>query len=220
MLRKKQLNTFNTLINKNQHIVSTENSHSIYFFFKKFLSVYDNIKLLFVKIYSFFIPCPEKYSKFCFLIIFILTYIHTRIILSIISSLSTLINLSASFLGMTILSWGGNIGDTVNASVATKLNAVELLTTSILGSQVMNLQICLGLPWLISIIRNFYYNGYMVLDFGDKNPLKYFFPLFLVVLASVFVMTLFNVNLNKKSGTCLIFIYTFYLVYEFKNNFQ
>ena len=121
---------------------------------------------------------------------------------------------------MTILSWGGNIGDTVNASVATKLNAVELLTTSILGSQVMNLQICLGLPWLISIIRNFYYNGYLVLDFGDKNPLKYFFPLFLVVLASVFVMTLFNVNLNKKSGTCLIFIYTFYLVYEFKNNFQ
>jgi Ca2+/Na+ antiporter len=214
MLRKKQL-FFN-----DENTVSTKNSHTIYFYFKKLLTIYDNIKKLLVSIYSYFIPCPQKYSIFCFVIIFVLTYIHTQIILSVIATLSSLINLTASFLGMTILSWAGNVGDTVNASVATKLNAVELLTTTILGTQVMNLQICLGIPWLISILKNYYYNGRMILDFKDKNPLNYFLPLFLVVLASIFVLTLFNVNLNRRSGICLILIYIIYLVYEFKHNFQ
>jgi Ca2+/Na+ antiporter len=131
-----------------------------------------------------------------------------------------MVNMSASFLCMTLLSWGGNVGDTINATVATKLKAVDLLTTTIIGSQVMNLQICLGLPWLISIIKNYYYEGSMVIDFGDRNPLKYFFPLFLVVLAAIFVMTLFNVNLNRRSGICLIVIYLTYLVYEFNHNFK
>ena len=143
------------------------------------------------------------------LIIFILTYIHTRIILSIISSLSTLINLSASFLGMTILSWGGNIGDTVNASVATKLNAVELLTTSILGSQVMNLQICLGVPWFISIIKTYFSKGLLQINFGERKPMKFLLPLFFTVLISIFIFMFFNLKLNRKSGTCLIILYSF-----------
>lgn len=174
-----------------------------------------------VYLYSFIIPNPEERSALCFLFIMFLTYLHTRLTIFLIENLSSLVKLTASFLGMTLLSWGGNVGDTINASVATKIQAADLLTTSILGSQVINLQLCLGLPWMISIVRNYYEKGEpLVLNFGHRNPLKFLLPLFIVVLVSIFIMTVFQTNLNKKSGICLILIYIIYLAYEFDHNMQ
>lgn len=55
-------------------------------------------------------------------------------------------------MGLTVASWAGNVGDILNASVAAKNKKTELATSSIIGSQIMNLQICLGLPWMLAIL--------------------------------------------------------------------
>jgi len=154
--------------------------------------------------------------------IIFLTYLHTRLTLIIVGNLSSLININSSFLGITLLSLSGNVGDTINASIAAKLNAPDILTSSILGSQVINLQLCLGLPWMIYILKNYFTNKPPIIYFGFKNqnPLKFCLPLFLVVMASIFILTVCNLNLNKKNGICLIFIYVCYLIYEFDHNLK
>lgn len=57
--------------------------------------------------------------------------------------------MSPAFVGLTIASWGGNIQgifklqlfiiDILNASLAAKNKKTELATSSIIGSQIMNL---------------------------------------------------------------------------------
>lgn len=186
----------------------------------KILNIYERIKDKVITIYSCIIPNSQKYPKFCFLIITLCTFLHSKITIFIIEKMSKNISISAPFLALTLISWSGNISDTINASVASKLNASELLTTSIIGSQIMNLQVCLGVPWLISIFTELFSknNHKPVINFGTKDPFIYLIPLFAVVLSSILILSLFKVKLNKKSGICLICVYIFYLIYEYNIN--
>lgn len=181
-------------------------------------NIYNAIKDKIVMIYSYLIPDSNNRPVICFLFLIAYTFLHSKVILLAIESLSDITKLTASFLGMTIISWAGNVGDALNASVATKLKAADLLTTSILGSQIFNLQICLGVPWLFAIIKGKFGNINYTLDFGKKQPLKYLLTLFIVVLIAVFILTLCGLRLNRKSGLFLTIIYLVYLVYEFKIN--
>lgn len=147
-----------------------------------------------------------------------MTFLHTSVVIQLIELLSAFTNIKASFLGMTLISWASSIGDTINATIATKIRAPGLLTSSILGSQVVNMQLCLGVPWLISILKNKYNGKPSVINFGNKNPFKFLLPLFIVVLTSIFIMIISKVNLNKKSGTCLIILYFIYLFFEIDLN--
>jgi Ca2+/Na+ antiporter len=183
-----------------------------------FFSMIELIKQIYKKFYSIILPDLRNYPLIGFLLIIFITFIHTSITIQLIQFLSVVTHIKASFLGMTLISWAGSIGDTINATVAAKLRAADLLTTSILGSQVVNLQICLGLPWLISILNNEYYGKPTLINFEKKSPLKYLLPLFIIVLGSIFIMTFFNVNLNKKSGVCLIILYFAYLFLEIDIN--
>ncbi len=168
--------------------------------------------------YSYFLPNINNCPLITFSLIILITFLHTSITISAINFLSIATHIKASFLGMTLISWSGSIGDTINASVATKLRKPGLLSTSILGSQVVNLQICLGLPWLISILKNQISGKPTIINFGNKHPLKFLLPLFFIVMTSIFILSLFNVNLNKKSGLCLIFLYFVYLFIEIQLN--
>jgi Ca2+/Na+ antiporter len=128
--------------------------------------------------------------------------------------LSEYTNLSTSFLGMTLISWGNNIGDTINACVAAKLGKVDLMIASILGTQILNLQFCLGFPWFISTLMT---SGLQIMV-SDNNTFKFFATVFFVVLATVLSLTMFGMKLNRVTGFILVIIYLVYITYEFKNN--
>lgn len=185
-----------------------------------YMNILNKIKNKIVSIYSYFLPDINICPVICFVFLIAYTFLHTKVILLAIESLSDITKINSSFLGMTILSWAGNISDALNASAATKLKSADLLTTGILGSQILNLQICLGVPWLLSIIKGKFSDINYTLDFGQRQSLKYLFSLFIVVFASIFIFTLFGARLNRKSGFCLTVIYFTYLIYEFKINLQ
>jgi Ca2+/Na+ antiporter len=137
----------------------------------------------------------------------------------LVEDVSNRTGISASFFGITLISWAGNVGDSINASMATKAKKVDLLTTGILASQIMNLQICLGLPWIIAMINKKIENkGQLLIDFDKENVIKLFIPLIFVVLISVFIIFVFSRVLNKNSGFCLIIVYVVYFVYESFNS--
>ena len=170
-------------------------------------------------IYYFILPRVEKYPFVCFILTLLIAFYHSKFIVNLVEDVSNKTGVSASFFGITLISWAGNVGDSINASMATKAQKVDLLTTGILASQIMNLQISLGVPWIIAMINNKIENkGDLLIDFGKENVIKLFLPLLFVVLVSVFVIFLFSRMLNKNSGFCLMMIYVAYFVYESFNS--
>jgi Ca2+/Na+ antiporter len=166
-------------------------------------------------IYYYILPGVEKYPFICFVLTLVIAFFHSKFIVNLVEDVSERTGISASFFGITLISWAGNVGDSINASTATKAQKVDLLTTGILASQIMNLQLCLGLPWIFAMINKKIENkGQMVIDFGKENVIKLFLPLLFVVCMSVFIIIIFSRVLNRKSGFCLMMIYVVYFVYE------
>lgn len=169
-------------------------------------------------IYYYILPSIDKYPFIALIIILLIAYYHSKFVVSLVEDVSDKTNIAASFFGITLISWAGNVGDSINASVAAKAKKVDILTTSILASQIMNLQICLGVPWIISMFNNHSLNkGYFV-DFGKENVLKLFLPLLIVVGSCVLVIFLFSRRLNRYSGFCLVIIYMGYFIFESLNS--
>ena len=177
--------------------------------FNKF---YDKISL----IYSYIIPKTPNYPLICFIINIIIIFFHSNSIIILISDISSNLEISETFLGMTIISWGDNIGDIINGCILAKNNSGDLLSTSIIGSQITNIQLSLGVPWLIHIIKE---------RIISKKQINYIFietnnflPLIICSLASSFLFYINKMHLNKTIGFLLICIYTIYLLNEFSLN--
>ena len=114
---------------------------------------------------------------------------------------------------MTIISWGDNIGDIINGCILAKNNFGDLLSTSIIGSQITNIQLSLGVPWLIHIIKERVISNktinYIYIETNN------FLPLILCSLSTSFLFYINKMKLNKTIGLLLIFIYSIYLLNEF-----
>jgi Ca2+/Na+ antiporter len=145
------------------------------------------------------------------------TYFQTKTVFFIIKEISTITKIGTTFLGLTLICWGGVVGDVMNAAVAVRHRAPDLLITSIIGSQVINLQLCLGIPWTFVMIKSYFIYGDKTfrLAFDNTDIVNYIIPATVLVSISVIILTFFNVSLNRKCGYLLIFTYICYLIYEF-----
>ena len=86
----------------------------------------------------------DTYPAFSFFVIIILISQFTKIIITIVDEIVFNFKFSHAFIGLTIGSWGGNIGgnlfyyflivDVVNSSMAAKQRKTELALSAIIGS--------------------------------------------------------------------------------------
>lgn len=137
----------------------------------------------------------------------------------LVEDISIQTKISSSFFGISLISWAGNVGDCINASIAAKMNKVDLLTTGILASQIMNLHLCLGIPWIIYMIKSkIEKDKDLFIFFGKEQLIRLFISLLITILASVLVIFLFNRKLNRTSGIILLLIYSLYFIYEMINS--
>ena len=174
-------------------------------------------------IYSYFIPVWKNYPIISFVIIMAYIFLHSNCILLLIKNISKLAGISDNFLGMFLISLGGNIGDTINSYVAATKNAPALLSSSVLGSQITNIQLCLGFPWLLTLIKqsiNHSENPGIEIETESKNHniLLFFLPLIICVLSSQIIFSAFAMKLNKYSGLSLLLVYFGYFIYEAIDN--
>lgn len=182
------------------------------------LKIIDTCANFFRTIYHYILPSIDKYPFLAFVIILFIAFNHAKFVVSLVGDVSHRTKIAASFFGVTLISWAGNVGDSINATFAAKAKKVDLLTTCILATQIMNLQISLSVPWTISMINNHNTNGGYFVDFGKENIIKLFFPLLIVVICSVLTMFLFDRTLNRYSGLCLMCIYLTYFTFESINS--
>jgi len=167
-----------------------------------------------IKIYSYFLPKSQSYPTLSFIINLLAIIMHSNSLIIVIERISNLLKIDQSFLGMTLISWGDNIGDILNAYILSKKNSMETLSSSLIGSQIFNIVICLNLPWFILMLKNKYFNGINV-NFIEIN-FNNFNSLLISVFSSIIVIILFCMKLNKINGFILIVIYFCYLYYQFQ----
>jgi Ca2+/Na+ antiporter len=86
------------------------------------------------------------------------------------------------------------------------------MTSSIIGSQIFNLQICLGLPWLIKTSLG----GSIALN--QTTMFGSIVVVVIIVLISLMVLLSFKLKLTYGLGICLVFTYCFYAGFEYLEN--
>ena len=202
--------SINKLINE---IPNKSNQSYFQKLISKSINIFNKFYNIISLIYSYIIPNNQNYPLICFLIDIIIIFLHSNGIIILISDISSNLGISETFLGMTIISWGDNIGDIINGCILAKNNFGDLLSTSIIGSQITNIQLSLGVPWLIHIIKErIISNKRINYIYIETNN---FLPLILCSLSTSFLFYINKMKLNKTIGLLLIFIYSIYLLNEF-----
>ena len=69
-----------------------------------------------------------------------------------VGQLSTFFHLTPVFIGLCVICWGSNLNDMMNLLVAHRKHVLQLGMTAVFGAQVMNILLCLSLPWAIKMV--------------------------------------------------------------------
>lgn len=155
---------------------------------------------------------PLKFPVISFTTIMVYTFAITQFTVNFVESIVSKLKISHAFIGLTLTSWGGNVSDIMNATVAAKHDRMELATSAIIGSQIINIHLCLGLPWLVKNLTE----GEVV--FKEQSLFYSIFIVFFITSLSVLTMKMNEYKLNRKLGVQLLAIYLVYFIYEFKEN--
>ncbi|XP_051126816.1 cation/calcium exchanger 2-like [Andrographis paniculata] len=140
------------------------------------------------------------------------TYLLAQELVSLLVSLSLILGMSHSLIGLTVLAWGNSVGDLV-ANVAMSRNGglddVHVATSGCFAGPLFNVLVGLGLSLGISAWRA-YPNDYEIICVGVS---VYVISGFLVlgIIWTVVVLLKGNNNNNKWLGCGLIAIYACFL---------
>ncbi len=201
----------NTLENKNSRGIGEEEEESedegniLY-------QIFDKSQKIIALLFSF-LNTLNGYPIIMFIVISFIVYLHIQTIVSFVEDLSSRTSFSPAILGLTIISWSGNVGDSINSSVFAKKEIPDLMVTTIIASQIMNLQICLAFPWLLSLFMGIRTN----ISFESPMTINFFRIAFIVILISVLTFVLFGMKLNKRVAGILLIIYIVSISYQINN---
>ena len=151
-----------------------------------------------------------------FLIPVFLIWNISEIEIYLLEKLMAKLNVPASFLGFTIMSWGNNAPDMFNVASAMAKGMVDLALNAAVASEIHNILIGLGLPWLVYNCTN---QKSLVFN---SNPFLFFAILFFSVFIVFFIFALsYNKKkLDQKFALCLIFCYLVFIIMLFAFTFK
>ena len=122
--------------------------------------------------------------------------------LFLLESLISRFNLSARFLGLTIMSWGNNAPDMFNVASAMSKGMVDLALNAAIASEIHNILLGLGLPWLV---YNCSYGKTIIFTGGDIYNITIIF--YCVFILAFILFLKFYRKLDKKFAVFLIIGY-------------
>jgi Ca2+/Na+ antiporter len=141
-----------------------------------------------------------------FLVPSILIWNVSEIELFVLEKLIRRLNVSATYLGLTLTAWGNNAPDMFNIASAMSKGMVDLAMNAAIASEIHNILIGLGLPWLVYNIK-----FKKSLNFTSNN--LYFVTLsFFCFFILTFIIGL-KINqhrLDRKFATFLICVYAIF----------
>jgi len=187
----------NDKIEENTNEEKAENEKSL---FEKIMSPIDFI-------INLFFPKKKYYASIFIISIVIIAGISWVLVESAIE-IAHFLNISEAVIAVTILAVGTSIPDLISSIVVSKQGRGGMAISNAVGSNIFDILIGLGLPFLIVIIS---LGGEANIDVGNIEISVYF------LLASVFIVfLLFILNkwkVGKIFGTSLLLIYLTYVIW-------
>lgn len=109
---------------------------------------------------------------------------------------------------LTLLAGGTSAPDLIASIVVARQGRGSMAVANAIGSNIFDILICLGLPWLIALL----FLGKSVIHVGTDGLLLSIFILVSTVIV-LFVFLFTDRTLSKKEGWCLLGIYVAYVVW-------
>ncbi len=152
-------------------------------------------------------PSPKHYY-WVFTISILLIGALSWVLVESAVQIAHILNIPAAIVALTILAAGTSIPDMISSIVVAKQGRGDMAISNAIGSNIFDILIGLGLPWMVIIIIS----GDTVLVVRE-NLLSSVFLLFATVIAIFFLLFLRNWKIGRRSGYILIFMYVLYLVW-------
>ena len=150
---------------------------------------------------------PLRYGIPIILLSIIITLLGAQITVSSAIEISNILNISESFLGLSIIAIGTSLPEIAASIQAVKRRKLDIIIGNIIGSNIYNLLLILGAS---SLFQNFNY---------DKNILTYEIIFLLICVLILSFLLAINFKFKKKYSFIFIFLYLLYLYNLFETNF-
>ncbi len=156
-------------------------------------------------------PKPEKYYAIFFISILIIAALSWVIVESAIG-IAYILNISEAVIAVTVLAAGTSVPDFISSVVVSKQGRGGMAISNVIGSNIFDILIGLGLPFLLIILIT---GGNISLNVDNLNISVQFLLASVVVLLGLFMINKWNTG--KKMGVFLILIYVAYIVWAIIN---
>jgi Ca2+/Na+ antiporter len=204
-LEKSSLLAFQLSINREKLLSMIENTSIINLFVKGFFKITSKPWEMLLDLFV-----PKSNEGFFLIIQFLVPLFFiwnvSEIELFILSKMVGRLNVPPSFLGLTIMSWGNNAPDMFNVASAMAKGMVDLALNAAIASEIHNILLGMGLPWLV---YNCSVGKEIVFNTGDLYAFTLFFFCFFIL---IFILAL-KVYKNKLDGKFAFFLFIIYLLF-------
>lgn len=116
------------------------------------------------------------------------------------SAIASSLGLSQTLIGLTIIAMGTSLPELVTSIVAAKKDEVDMAVGNVIGSNIFNILLVLGVAAAISPV------GFIM-----ENMIDIAFLILISVITLVFAWT--SKEINRKEGIIMLLLYAVYMVY-------
>lgn len=116
------------------------------------------------------------------------------------STIASGLGLSQTLIGLTIIAMGTSLPELVTSIVAAKKDEVDMAVGNVIGSNIFNILLVLGVAATISPV-----------GFAVENMIDIAFLIIVSIITLIFAWT--SKEINRKEGIAMLLIYAAYMVY-------
>jgi len=154
-------------------------------------------------------PENEKYYMYCFIACISWIIFITYFLVFLTTTVGETFDIPATIMGLTLMAAGTSIPDVLSARAAAASGFGDMSVSSTIGSNVFDVCVCLGMPWLISTL---------IVDNGDNIEIEssglslMVIGLMLTILLTVLFIHYYGWTLNNNLAYILLTLWAVYTV--------
>jgi len=156
-------------------------------------------------------PENEKYYIYCFIACISWIIFITYFLVFLATTVGDTFDIPATIMGLTLMAGGTSITDVLSARAAAASGFGDMAVSSTIGSNVFDICICLGFPWLLSTLLVDHGNDIEIESSGLNLMV---IGLILTILLTVLFIHYFGWTLNKNLAYTFFALYFVYIAYD------
>jgi K+-dependent Na+/Ca+ exchanger-like protein len=162
--------------------------------------------------------CMPDYSKYpvsCFLSALLNIAWLSYIMVDSATRFGCIAGIPTLFMGLVFLAAGTSIPDAFASLGAAKRGEGDMAVSNALGSNIFDILLGLGMPWLISLLM-----GQPIVFLGVSRLLWWVIALLVILVVFMGIVVVSGWKLNQKTGMVLGLLYVGYVVYALLKSFK